>query len=91
MGLAADFPALAKRLPGSELRELIRPWLHDAVVDKHRRTLTLTIRKVREVGMVTLLNNGPGRDDQEHKIRLTVKRTIHLPPPGGRARKRMAS
>ena len=59
--MAADFPAMAKRLSGSALRELLRPWLQDAVVNKVNRTLTLTIRRIPKAGMFLLLSPSPGR------------------------------
>jgi DNA invertase Pin-like site-specific DNA recombinase len=49
LSLAADFPALAKRASGPALRELIRPWLAKAVLDKKTHVLTLHIRKVPDV------------------------------------------
>ncbi len=59
LALAADFPGLAKRLEGPALKELIRPWVEDAVVDKQKRTLTLTIRRVPEATTFLVLNNTP--------------------------------
>ena len=44
--MARDFRAAAKRLNGTELRELLRPWIHSAVVDKHARQLVLEIRPI---------------------------------------------
>jgi hypothetical protein len=44
VALASDFPARAREASGPVLRELLRPWLADAVVDKEARTLTLSIR-----------------------------------------------
>jgi hypothetical protein len=49
LALTRDFSALAKRAKGSALRELIRPWLADAVFDKRTYVLTLTIRKLPNV------------------------------------------
>jgi DNA invertase Pin-like site-specific DNA recombinase len=43
--LAADFPAVARRLSGGALRDLLAPWLAGAVFDKEQRALTLTIRR----------------------------------------------
>ena len=59
--LAADFVSQAKQLRGAALRELLRPWLQDARVDKVRRTLTLTIRQVPAEGVFLHSANGPGR------------------------------
>jgi DNA invertase Pin-like site-specific DNA recombinase len=86
--LAKDFPALAKRLTGAHLRELIRPWLQDAVVDKYKRTLTLTIRRAPNTGPFLLASTPPGRDGRKERFRLTERRIIRLSPPGGRARGR---
>jgi DNA invertase Pin-like site-specific DNA recombinase len=60
LAVATEFPGLVKRLQGAELRELIRPWLEDAVVDKVARTLTLKIRRVPASSFL-LLNTRPGR------------------------------
>lgn len=46
VALALDFPAVARRLSGPALREVIRPWLKAATFDKHTRMLTLTIRRL---------------------------------------------
>jgi len=44
--VALDFRAEATQANGLELRELLRPWLASAVVDKDAMTLTLGIRPV---------------------------------------------
>ena len=46
LGMARDFAARAKDLSGAALRELLRPWIAGAVVDKRARTVTLAIRRV---------------------------------------------
>lgn len=46
LAMARDFEARARRLGGAELRELLKPWLANAVVDKATRTVTLTVRRV---------------------------------------------
>jgi DNA invertase Pin-like site-specific DNA recombinase/histone H3/H4 len=52
--LAQDFAGQALKAGGAQLRELVRHWLADAVMDKSTRTLTLYIRKIPEVlGMPT--------------------------------------
>jgi hypothetical protein len=51
--LALDFRAQAAQANGLELRELLRPWLASAVVDKDAMTLTLGIRLVpADVGLL---------------------------------------
>src|SRR5207249_3746746 len=45
LGMAKDFAARARKLSGSALRDLLRPWLSGATFDKHARTITLTIRQ----------------------------------------------
>jgi hypothetical protein len=63
--LAADFTTQAARLHGAALRELLRPWLQEARVDKLRRTLTLTIRRVPVEGLLSVESStGPGRDSR---------------------------
>jgi DNA invertase Pin-like site-specific DNA recombinase len=60
LALAADFAGQAQRLGGSDLRELLRPWLHKAVVDKVKRTVTLSIRRVPELGVLVRCESCPG-------------------------------
>lgn len=48
--LAADFAARARELSGPALRELLLPWIQDAVFDKETRVLTLRIRRVPDAG-----------------------------------------
>jgi hypothetical protein len=61
MALAADFGTQAKRLSGQRLRDLVQPWLESAVFDKHKRRLTLTIRRVPGLRLCASLSS-PGRD-----------------------------
>ena len=61
--LAADFGARAEELSGPALRELIRPWISDAIVDKHRRILTLVLRRIPESPRL-LLSTGPAPDSR---------------------------
>jgi hypothetical protein len=49
LGLAANFESTASRATGPQLRELLRPWIANAVANKHTRILTLTIRRVPDV------------------------------------------
>lgn len=60
LSLAFDFPALVRRLNGPALRELVRPWLEDAVFRKDSRRLTVVIRKVPALPGLQLFT-GPGR------------------------------
>jgi DNA invertase Pin-like site-specific DNA recombinase len=61
VALAADFATVARRASGAQLRELLRPWIADAVVDKANRKLTLTIRRVPLAGAFLQLRAAPGR------------------------------
>lgn len=60
--MAKDFRATIYRLTGAAQRELLRPWLESAVVDKEERKVTLTIRRVP--GVLPFLQLSPllGRD-----------------------------
>jgi site-specific DNA recombinase len=60
LALAHDFRGAAGRMTGAALRELLRPWLASAVMDKKARTLTLSIRRVPACGLM-LLETGPAR------------------------------
>ena len=46
LGMAKDFAARARKLSGTALRELLRPWLVGTTFDKKARTVTVTIRQV---------------------------------------------
>jgi len=61
VALAADFATVARRASGAQLREILRPWIADAVVDKANRKLTLTIRRVPLAGVFLQLSAAPGR------------------------------
>lgn len=66
VALAANFEATALRLArepngGRQLRELLRPWIADAVLEKSTRTLTLVIRRVPDVFGVPTGFGGAGR------------------------------
>jgi hypothetical protein len=69
--LALDFRAQAKRMEGVELRELLRPWLESAVVDKERMTLTLEVRRIPGDGSLFTSVRPPEQAD-------TVQRVIRL-------------
>lgn len=61
VGLAMSFREVAPQLTGVELREFVRPWLAGAVVDKVKKTLTLTIRLLPSVEGSALLFSSGGR------------------------------
>jgi DNA invertase Pin-like site-specific DNA recombinase len=60
IALASDFGARAREAAGPVLRDLLRPWLADAVLDKEKRTLTLLIRRLPAVGPFLPAFNSPG-------------------------------
>jgi hypothetical protein len=69
--MARDFRTTATRLSGTDLRELLRPWIHSAVVDKHARQLVLEVRPIpADVSLFT-----PARRDEQAG---TVRRVIPL-------------
>ncbi|HEX5178124.1 MAG TPA: recombinase family protein [Gemmatimonadaceae bacterium] len=57
--VAQDFGATVRALSPAAQRELIRPWLANAVVDKEKRQVVLTIRRVPAVGGSLLLSSSP--------------------------------
>jgi DNA invertase Pin-like site-specific DNA recombinase len=61
VALARDFATQARRLHGAALRELLRPWLASAVVDKARREIVLNIRQVPGVALFGGSSLSPGR------------------------------
>ncbi len=62
LALAKDFGATISRLSGTAQRELLRPWLQGATVDKQARTVTLTIRRIPAVQPFLHLSPLAGRD-----------------------------
>ncbi len=61
LALARDFPAMAKRLTGPALRELVRPWLADAQFSKRTRRLVVWIHRLPAIGGLHLLRSpAPG-------------------------------
>jgi hypothetical protein len=62
VGLATDFSAQAARMHGGALRELLRPWVQRAVLDKGKRTLMLEIRRIPAEGAFLGLSTAPGPD-----------------------------
>jgi DNA invertase Pin-like site-specific DNA recombinase len=81
--LALDFRTQAKRMEGRELRELLRPWLASAVVDKERMTLTLEIRRMPTDSLFT-----SARPDEQQE---TVRRVLRLKTRSDWARLREAA
>ena len=62
LNMAKNFSATIRRLSGAAQRELLRPWLQAATVDKVGRTVTLTIRRIPAVQPFIHLRPLPGRD-----------------------------
>ena len=62
LNMAKNFSATIRRLSGAAQRELLRPWLQAATVDKVARTVTLTIRRIPAVQPFIHLRPLPGRD-----------------------------
>jgi DNA invertase Pin-like site-specific DNA recombinase len=85
LALVRDFPALAAKLDGLALRELLRPWVESAVVDLGARAVRVAIRQIPAAsGMFAILSSG-GADATTDK--LIVRCSIPLPPirrQGGR-------
>jgi hypothetical protein len=93
LALAADFETQAMRAAGPVLRELVRPWLAGATLNKLTRTLTLRIRTLPDLlGMDsshTLAQDRRNRNNRNSSARLTVTRRIRVPDsPSWAARRR---
>lgn len=77
--LAQDFPTQVRRLSGAPLRNLLKPWIADAVVNKEKRVLTLTLWRVPG------LDNSLPQDALKNTYRrLTVRRSVRIPPRPGK-------
>lgn len=77
LAIAHDFPGLAARLHGIELRELLRPWLAGAVVDLGAREVRLTIRRIPNATSLILSSTQAAPEGQQQQ--LVVRRTVPLP------------
>lgn len=86
LALAQDFPALARRLNGVELRELLRPWIVSATVDLGQREVRVAIRRIPGASAFCLASPQRGPGGQQDK--LIVRCAIPLPP--ARAKRRRA-
>jgi hypothetical protein len=60
LALALGFPARAQQLEGRALRELLKPWVESATLDKANRKLVIEIRRVPADGAFIGLYSGPG-------------------------------
>jgi len=60
--LASDFAGIARRLDGVRLREHLRPWIENAVVDLVTRRVRLAIRRIPAAGLFVLSSSMPERD-----------------------------
>jgi hypothetical protein len=80
LALASDFEAQSRVLHGAALRELIRPWLAEAVVDKVKRVVRLAIRPLPIELRELVLTTQPAPGGQDHKAPPLIRRRITLPP-----------
>lgn len=88
LAIARDFEGILARASASQVRELLRPWLASAIMDKVNRKLTLELRRVPATAFVLNSETSARRCKQEQN---TVRRTISLPPGRGRARHPMGT
>jgi site-specific DNA recombinase len=61
LALACNFKRATKKASGPELRELLRPWIADGVVDKNKRQVSVSIRKIPLSGVLLHLSDTAGR------------------------------
>lgn len=79
--LVLDFPALAARLTGPALREVVEPWIGSLKFDKVTRHLRIGIRPIPAVPYL-LAYNSPGPDARK-QVGL-IRRSTSLVQPGYR-------
>jgi DNA invertase Pin-like site-specific DNA recombinase len=96
VAMARDFGSSALRAGGSQLRELIRPWLASAEYSKDTRTITLKIRRIPDVMGLPGGDSVWNQMSRAREVRKTkqtgliVTRRIKVPPitnPGRKRRK----
>lgn len=77
--MALNFAATASKLTGSALRELLRPWIQSAVVDRTTDTLRVTFNPLPMIPDLAVVTTRGGPPNHFLKQRPVV-RTISLPP-----------
>lgn len=87
--MAQSVASTARKLSGTALRELIRPWLQSAIVDRVTNTLRVTFEPIPAIPQLAVVIGSPGPDNHYLKSRPIV-RTVPLPPLRVKRRKRSA-
>lgn len=88
---AAHFVSVATSASGPELRELIRPWIHSAVVDREQNVVKLAIAPLPIEAGFRLSTTGLGPDSRaEKEVVPLIRRILPLPPARSLRRKRLA-
>lgn len=90
LALALDFRGQAARMSGAALRDLIAPWIANAVVDKQKRELQLSIRRVPGVMNLLQSTNQEVLSGRKQKVRLVETRVIPLPKTAWVKRRKVA-
>src|SRR5207247_6853167 len=78
--MAADFPALIKKVPAPVARDLLSYWVESITLDKRGRIGTLTLRQVPSSGSQVLLGDAIGGTDNSSQVRRAAARRCS---PGG--------
>ncbi len=88
---ALNFAAAASSATGAHLRDLLRPWVHSAVVDRNENVIRLAISPLPiESGfLVSTSRPGPGGRVEKEVLPL-IRRSIPIPPARSMQGKRLA-
>ena len=88
---AANLGTALASASGPKLRELIRPWVHSAVVDRIENVVKLAVLTLPIEAGFLLSTTGEGADSRmEKEIGPLLRRAIPLPPARSMRRKRLA-
>ena len=62
---ALDFPRMAKVAPPPVLRQLMAPWIDRLEIDRHTRTLTITVNRIPEAHSIMELESRRSKVDSD--------------------------
>lgn len=82
---ALDFPAVVQKATGTELRDIVRPWLDSVTFDKEARLLTVAIARVPGLTFMPSWRPAPSKQHQGSP-HVLIRSTVIGPRRAGGAR-----